>query len=141
LDVIVEFVVAAEIGGRFGKVMSVLQIHSLSSYSAPDGSVIRELASPRQGGITSHSLADITLPPGTKVEAHFHKMSDEVYWVIEGAGEVLLEDLWHPVEAGSIVTIPVGTIHAVKSAPSTPLKMAVTCCPAWVPEDTYPVSH
>ena len=34
-------------------------------FQAPDGAIVRELASPHNTSLTRHSLAEITYPPGT----------------------------------------------------------------------------
>lgn len=44
-------------------------------------------------------------------QQHYHKRSTELYYVLDGAGTVLLDGIEHPVQAGSIVHIPPGVIH------------------------------
>ena len=39
---------------------------------------------------------------------HFHKRATELYYVLEGAGTVLLDGEEHAVEKGSVVHIPPG---------------------------------
>jgi mannose-6-phosphate isomerase-like protein (cupin superfamily) len=45
-------------------------------------------------------------------QAHFHKRSTELYYVLEGGGEVLLDGVAHAVGKGSLVHIPPGVVHA-----------------------------
>jgi mannose-6-phosphate isomerase-like protein (cupin superfamily) len=45
---------------------------------------------------------------------HYHKRSTELYYVLEGAGTVLLDGEEHPVRKGSIVHIPPGVIHGAR---------------------------
>jgi mannose-6-phosphate isomerase-like protein (cupin superfamily) len=45
---------------------------------------------------------------------HFHKRSTELYYVLEGAGTVVLDGVEHPVFKGSLVHIPPGVIHGAR---------------------------
>jgi quercetin dioxygenase-like cupin family protein len=42
---------------------------------------------------------------------HYHKRATELYYVLEGAGVVLLDGVEHPVRKGSLVHIPPGVVH------------------------------
>lgn len=42
---------------------------------------------------------------------HYHKRSTELYYVLEGGGEVLLDGVSHPVSKGSLIHIPPGVVH------------------------------
>jgi len=45
---------------------------------------------------------------------HYHLRSTELYYVLEGEGEVLLDGEAHPVRKGSLVHIPPGVVHGAK---------------------------
>ena len=45
---------------------------------------------------------------------HFHKRATELYYVLEGAGTVLLDGEEHAVEKGSVVHIPPGVVHGAR---------------------------
>jgi len=45
---------------------------------------------------------------------HFHKRSTEIYYVLEGEGEVLLDGVAHPVRKGSLLHIPPGVVHGAR---------------------------
>lgn len=45
---------------------------------------------------------------------HYHKRSTELYYVLEGGGEVLLDGVAHPVTKGSLVHIPPGVVHGAR---------------------------
>ena len=42
---------------------------------------------------------------------HYHKRSTEIYYVLEGDGIVVLDDVEHPVRPGSLLHIPPGVVH------------------------------
>jgi mannose-6-phosphate isomerase-like protein (cupin superfamily) len=45
---------------------------------------------------------------------HYHRRSAELYYVLEGEGQVLLDGQAHEVRKGSIVHIPPGVIHGAR---------------------------
>jgi mannose-6-phosphate isomerase-like protein (cupin superfamily) len=45
---------------------------------------------------------------------HFHKVSTELYYVLEGEGSVMLDGVEHPVHKGSLVQIPPGVVHGAR---------------------------
>ena len=42
---------------------------------------------------------------------HYHRRGTELYYVLEGEGEVLLDGVSHAVRPGSLVQIPPGVVH------------------------------
>lgn len=45
---------------------------------------------------------------------HYHRRSAELYYVLEGEGQVSLDGQLHPVRKGSVVHIPPGVIHGAR---------------------------
>lgn len=45
---------------------------------------------------------------------HYHKRSTELYYVLEGTGEMVLDGVVHPVAKGSLLHIPPGVVHAAR---------------------------
>ncbi|HRJ11459.1 MAG TPA: cupin domain-containing protein [Prosthecobacter sp.] len=45
---------------------------------------------------------------------HYHKRSTELYYVLDGGGEVVLDGVAHPVMKGSLVHIPPGVVHGAR---------------------------
>ncbi len=43
---------------------------------------------------------------------HFHKRATELYYVLEGEGQVVLDGETRPVRPGTMVHIPPGVVHA-----------------------------
>ena len=42
---------------------------------------------------------------------HYHRRGTELYYVLEGAGTVVLDGVEHDVRKGSIVQVPPGVVH------------------------------
>ena len=44
-------------------------------------------------------------------KAHYHKIATELYYVLEGEGELILDGVSHPISKGSFAHIPPGVVH------------------------------
>jgi mannose-6-phosphate isomerase-like protein (cupin superfamily) len=64
---------------------------------------------------------------------HYHRLSAELYYVLEGEGQVILDGKAHAVRKGSIVHIPPGVIHAAQGR----MRVLVVGVPFIADEDTY----
>jgi mannose-6-phosphate isomerase-like protein (cupin superfamily) len=100
------------------------------NYLAPDGSEIRLLPG-MQGG----SLCHCTLPAGKTAAAVAHKTVEEIWYILQGEGEV-----WRklgeqaevtPVHSGISLTIPLGTHFQFRNTGSEPLCILITTMPPW----------
>lgn len=56
---------------------------------------------------------------------HWHEDLDEVFYVLEGEIEFLLDGQWRPVGAGGTVFVPAGTVHAFRNASERPARQLV----------------
>jgi mannose-6-phosphate isomerase-like protein (cupin superfamily) len=56
-----------------------------------------------------------TLPPGAECGVHHHSRTEELYFVVSGRGELLLDGVLHTVGPGTLVTNPVGTRHRLNN--------------------------
>jgi mannose-6-phosphate isomerase-like protein (cupin superfamily) len=45
---------------------------------------------------------------------HYHKRATELYYVLEGGGEIILDGLKQEIRKGSLVHIPPGVIHGAR---------------------------
>lgn len=102
-----------------------------------DGSEIRSLLDRTNAPVRHQSLAEATIPPATRTQPHYHKKSEEFYYVIEGEGSMTLGDVERPVAVGDAVLIPPGEIHTIaNTSPATPLRILCCCSPPYSHEDT-----
>ena len=97
---------------------------------APDGSDVRVLL-----GLSGGSLAQFELPPGRTSRAVVHRTVEEIWYVLDGRGEMWRQqgDRHETVrlEAGVCVTIPVGTRFQFRSAADAPLAAVAITMPRW----------
>lgn len=101
-----------------------------------DGSTIRELMAYRNSAAVKTSLAEATLPPGTKTDCHVHPNTEEIYYFLEGKGRVLAGDTLYEVGPGdSILHVP-GAKHQAWNTGDVPLVFLCVCAPAYEHDDT-----
>ena len=67
--------------------------------------------------------------PGQAHHAHTHADQDKLYFVIEGRGEVVLDDEITPVEAGDLVLAPAGVLHGMANTGDVPLVVLTLFAP------------
>ncbi len=105
-------------------------------YVTKDGSAIRELMHPAVHGNRAQSLAEATVPPGAETRLHLHRVTEELYHVTQGQGQMTLGERVFDVQAGDTVCIPPGTPHRIRNVGAVPLKILCACAPAYAHDDT-----
>ena len=108
----------------------------IPAYITRDGSEIRELMHPAVHGNRAQSLAEAIVRPGQRTQLHRHALSEELYFVTRGVGEMTLGDARFPIGVGDTVLIPPGTPHCVAAHGDAPLHILCCCSPAYAHADT-----
>jgi mannose-6-phosphate isomerase-like protein (cupin superfamily) len=106
------------------------------AYFTKDGSLVRELMHPRRHGVESQSLAEAIVSPGGTTALHRHRITEELYHVLEGTGIMTLASEKFAVGPGDTVCIAPGTAHCIVNTGSTPLRILCCCTPAYRHDDT-----
>ncbi len=76
------------------------------------------------------AMGYVTLDPnGGQVPWH-NQEQEEIYFVVEGEGEMCLGEERQPLTTGQAVTIPPGVYHQLSNVGDTPLKMIYCYGPA-----------
>ena len=110
--------------------MDIRSYGAAKPFTTKDGSTIRELM--RAG---EQSLAEASLAPGQATERHYHAVSEELYYVIEGTGEMEIDNEHSAVGPGDAILIPPGAWHQI-TADATGLRFLCCCSPPYLHEDT-----
>ena len=100
-------------------------------FTTKDGSTIRELMH-----AAAQSLAEATLEPGQTTERHCHRESEELYYVLEGGGELEVDGDLREVGSGDCVAIPPGAWHAFRAG-TAGAAFLCCCAPPYRHGDTY----
>ena len=101
-------------------------------FTTADGSTIRELLH-----TGNQSLAEATLEPGQETQRHYHRVSEELYYLEAGEGEMELDGEVAPVGSGDAILIPPGAWHQIRAAGEGTLRFLCCCSPPYSHDDTY----
>jgi len=101
---------------------------------ARDKTTLIELLNPLKDDVaTRYSLAHAKLKPGQKSVAHRLK-SSEVYYIIEGQGEMYIDNETEDVFAGQAIYIPRDAVQKIKNTGTVDIAFLCIVDPAWKPE-------
>jgi len=104
-------------------------------FTTKDGSTIRSLLDCANAPVENQSLAEASLPAGITTERHYHKISEEFYYILTGRGVVEIDGEEREVTTGDAILIPPGAWHQIRALDS--LNFLCCCAPPYAHEDTY----
>lgn len=116
--------------------MDIQNIAAVPAFTTKDGSEIRELLAARNSAIRNQSLAEARLPPGASTTPHYHPRTEEIYYLLEGHGEMRIGDELRNVGPGDAIAIPPGQEHQITNTGRVVLKFLCCCAPGYEHEDT-----
>src|SRR5437762_13832338 len=93
--------------------MTVQNLSAQPPFITKDGSAIRSILDRTNASVQNQSLAEARVPTGGSTERHYHKVAEELYFILEGAGEIELDGERRMVGAGDASLIPTGAWHAI----------------------------
>ncbi len=117
--------------------MEVRSHSTARPFRTTDGSIIRSLLDLSNAPVANHSLAEATLDPGDQTRRHHHRVSEEIYYVVEGRGLVEIDGEKRLLEVGDAVLIPINAWHQITNTGEGDLRFLCTCSPPWTADDTY----
>jgi mannose-6-phosphate isomerase-like protein (cupin superfamily) len=116
--------------------MDVKNLAEVAAFRTKDGSEIRELLAHRNSGLRNQSLAEARLEPGGATQEHYHRVTEEIYYITAGAGRMRIEGETREVRVGDAIAIPPGLKHKIWNTGSGTLQLLCCCAPAYEHEDT-----
>ena len=116
--------------------MDVTNLDSVPSFITKDGSEIRELLAHRNSSIRNQSLAEARLQPGASTQEHYHRLTEEIYYITQGSGCMRIEDEERDVKIGDAIAIPPGRKHKIWNTGHDVLRLLCCCAPAYEHDDT-----
>src|SRR3954469_5249581 len=117
--------------------MIVINRKSAAVINTPHGSEIRPLMDRTTSDIERCSLAEEVLPVGRAVGRHHHIETEEVYYILRGAGRMTVGDEVRDVTAGDAVFIPRGLIHSLENTGRESMTILLVCGPAYSYDDHH----
>lgn len=115
--------------------MNVINIATQRPFTTKDGSTIRSILDRTNAPVQNQSLAEATVPAGVKTERHFHRLSEEFYYVLSGRGMMTIGKETREISAGDAILIPAGEWHSISA--DEELRFLCCCAPPYSHEDTF----
>ena len=110
--------------------MQVAARDELRAFTTKDGSTIREF---HHTG--AQSLAEASVSAGARTQRHQHRVTEEIYVVLEGEGELEVDGERRGVGPGDAILIPAGAWHEITA--KSELRFLCCCVPPYTDDDTY----
>jgi mannose-6-phosphate isomerase-like protein (cupin superfamily) len=115
--------------------MEVRNRESQMPFTTKDGSTIRSLLDLSNAPVARQSFAEATLAAGAATDRHYHRVSEEFYYVQDGRGLMEIDGEEREVGPGDAILIPAGAWHRILAI--EPLQFLCCCAPPYAHEDTY----
>jgi mannose-6-phosphate isomerase-like protein (cupin superfamily) len=110
----------------------VTSVEGVEAFVTKDGSTIRELHHTEV-----QSLAEATLEVEQATERHYHRVAEEIYFVLKGQGRMEVEGEITHVRPGDAVLIPAGAWHQLENNGTSELRILCCCAPPHSHDDTF----
>lgn len=117
--------------------MLIINRTQAATLNTPHGSEIRPLLDRTTSPIERCSLAEEILPPGRAVGRHYHLETEEIYYILRGTGEMIIDDERREVAPGDAVFIPRETKHSLVNTGTEAMTILLVSGPAYSRDDHY----
>ena len=124
--------------------MEVMNLDNTPPFITMDGSEIRELLAHRNSAIRNQSLAEARLPVGGATLEHYHRQTEEIYYITHGTGRISIERELRDVAVGDAIAIrpaqstSFGTRAPARCASSAAVRPATNTATPLLPKRASP---
>ena len=115
--------------------MTINNLSAQPPFTTKDGSTIRSILDRTNAPVANQSLAEATVPAGGATQRHYHKLSEEFYFILEGSGLIEIDGDERKISHGDAILIPPGAWHQITAADT--LRFLCCCAPPYAHEDTF----
>ena len=115
--------------------MTINPLSAQTPFTTKDGSTIRSILDRTNAPVQNQSLAEATVPVGRPTQRHYHRLSEEFYFILEGQGTMQIDGETRSVGPGDAVLIPPNAWHQITAAQT--LRFLCCCAPPYSHDDTY----
>ncbi len=116
--------------------MEIRARDAATPFVTTDGSTIRSLLDMSNAPVANQSLAEATIDAGGSTVRHWHRVSEEIYYIVEGSALMEIDGEERAVGVGDAVLIPPGAWHTITASADGPVRLLCCCSPPWSAEDT-----
>ncbi len=106
----------------------------------PSGEIIAEMIGRAAGDNANHSLARIVIPTGKSSNLHYHKVTEETYFILKGEAEMQVNGKNISLIPGQACYLAPGDVHQIHNEGEADLVFLAFCAPAWIPDDSFEVN-
>lgn len=120
--------------------MRIIQKDNITNpFISPSGEVIYEMIGSANsiGGTKNHSVAHVTLSAGKSSNAHYHKISEETYYILSGKANMIIDNQSFSLEPGQACLIMPNEVHQIFNNSKDSLEFLAICAPAFNNTDSY----
>lgn len=118
--------------------MTIQSLDRQTAFPTADGSTIRSILDRTNAPVAHQSLAEASLPVGGATQLHYHRLAEEIYFILEGAGTIEIDGESQAVRPGDGILIPPGAWHQISAeATGAGLRFLCCCAPPYSHDDTY----
>jgi mannose-6-phosphate isomerase-like protein (cupin superfamily) len=115
--------------------MVIQNIQQQAPFTTRDGSTIRSILDRTNAPVANQSLAEAAVRAGGATQRHYHRAAEELYFILEGSGEMEIDGARRGVGPGDAILIPPGAWHTI--AATEALRFLCCCAPPYSHEDTF----
>lgn len=109
--------------------LPIVDENSIEALDLP-GRLLRWVVTNENTGARHCTMCVIEVQPGQTVRpAHSHPNGEEIIYIVQGSGRVMIEGVVEPVKAGCAVLFPQGNIHMLQNSGNELMKVACFFAP------------
>ena len=116
--------------------MDIVNRNNVKAFITKDSSEIREILAPRNSVIKRQSLAEARVKPRQTTEEHYHIETEEIYYILQGKGCMVIDGEDRDVKVFDGIAIPPGARHKITNIGDDDLVFLCCCTPAYENDDT-----
>lgn len=111
----------------------LFQLISPNTGKALAAGIVCKVSSASTNG--AYTVLELSLPVGAGAPLHSHQREDEVFYILEGSCEILINGTNYLAETGAVVVLPKNTAHGFRNTGDKPNRILITATPGGL--DTY----
>lgn len=96
-----------------------------------------EMINARTAGSTKVSFAKLIIATGHKSSSHYHKQTEEIYYILSGSGKVIIGAVDFEVGPGHAIFLPIGVSHQIINTGDQDLVFVCADAPVFDENDVF----
>ena len=108
-------------------------------FRSPLGELVYEMiGAPKElGGTEKHSFVHVVIPYGKSSMKHYHKISEETYYILKDRGRLVVNGKEYILKPKDSCLIDIEEVHQIFNDGEEDLEFLTVSAPAWTQDDSY----